>query len=298
MSGSSQRLDLPPMHSLSTMRQFVRDIGSLWSSAFTPLLTLEHQRQFDHPVEDDDILEKKICAGVLVLYQRLRIGFDFLGMAQTHAELQAGFKKFEENPPAIDEDEYGDLRSGSLEFLRPYVKALESLFPPDSGHAPEEIKRDFLERVLKNTLKILRDRGLEPRKEVEVYKAIASVLETLFPDLTSSVTLAKPLKCYKPDFGIPELRAAVEFKFADSEQETKTAMDGIFADMHGYAGSREWTTFYAVIYMTDHFFTQEQVEAHLKLSDSQQTWKVLPVYGKGGRAKLPVVAPMSQKKPT
>ena len=64
------------------------------------------------------------------------------------------------------------------------------------------------------------------------------------------MTLPKPLKTYKPDLESTDLGVAIEYKFAASEQDVKTAVDGIFSDMQGYAGSSQWRTFYAVIYMT------------------------------------------------
>jgi hypothetical protein len=60
----------------------------------------------------------------------------------------------------------------------------------------------------------------------------------------------------------------------------KGALDGIYADMHGFSAS-DWKTFYAVIFMTDHFFTVEQIEAHTRLAEGRRNWRILPVYGIG-----------------
>lgn len=62
-------------------------------------------------------------------------------------------------------------------------------------------------------------------------------------------------------------------------------MDGIFSDMQGYAGSQDWRTFYAVIYMTKHFYTQEQIEAHATMAESRVNWRIISVYGAGERDK-------------
>lgn len=167
-----------------------------------------------------------------------------------------------------------------MEFLGRYVAMLEGFFPSEPTKV-DEARIELLERILKNTPKILHDQGLKPAKEPPVYKAVGSVLSLVFPDFTFKVNLAKPLKTYKPDFGLTELGIAVEYKFASNEQEVKTALDGIFSDMQGYAGSREWTTFYAVIYMTGPFYTAEQIESHTKLAEGRQNWKILPVYGIG-----------------
>lgn len=54
----------------------------------------------------------------------------------------------------------------------------------------------------------------------------------------------------------------------------------------GYDGTQDWTTFFAVIYMTDNFFTQDQIEAEFKLSKAKKCWKPILVYGKGERKKV------------
>ena len=55
--------------------------------------------------------------------------------------------------------------------------------------------------------------------------------------------------------------------------------------MRGYAGSKDWTQFYAVIYMTDHFFTQAQIMSEFEHTSADENWKPLLVFGKGARAK-------------
>ncbi len=57
--------------------------------------------------------------------------------------------------------------------------------------------------------------------------------------------------------------------------------------MMGYEGTDDWKTFFAVIYMTDNFMTQDHVEAEFVLSKVKKNWKPIVVFGKGGRQKLP-----------
>lgn len=79
------------------------------------------------------------------------------------------------------------------------------------------------------------------------------------------------------------LKAAVEFKFCDSEKELKRAIGGVYEDVAGYAGSDDWRHFYAVFYMTDAFMTQSQVEAEFNLSRVDRRWRPLLVQGRGAR---------------
>ena len=60
-------------------------------------------------------------------------------------------------------------------------------------------------------------------------------------------------------------------------------MGGIFEDVNGYAGSEDWINFYAVLYMTDNFFTPAQIEAEFQLSAVNKKWKPILIVGKGKR---------------
>jgi hypothetical protein len=57
------------------------------------------------------------------------------------------------------------------------------------------------------------------------------------------------------------------------ENLNKEFTRNIFEDIQGYAGSEDWKTFYAVIYQTDHFMTQAQIDEEFKLSKVDHNWK-------------------------
>jgi hypothetical protein len=131
----------------------------------------------------------------------------------------------------------------------------------------------------------VRDRRVKPSSEKDVRQCIYDLLLHVFPDTVREIPIAKVSKSYKPDIGVRSLKAAVEYKFADSEKEAKSAIGGIYEDVAGYAGSDDWKTFFGVIYMTDAFYTQAQVEAEFKSSNVNAAWRPLVVLGKGGRRK-------------
>ena len=83
--------------------------------------------------------------------------------------------------------------------------------------------------------------------------------------------------------GIKSLKIAIEYKFADSIQDLKTCVDGIYTDLIGYDGSEDWTNFYAVIYQTDHFMTEDQILQDLDFKKLKHNWKLILVYGRGSR---------------
>lgn len=109
------------------------------------------------------------------------------------------------------------------------------------------------ETVLQNTPKIIERGGLMPSSEAEVREAVRGVLQLAFRDVVREVPIPKSIKTYRPDIGVPSLMAAAEYKFIDSRQEAKAALEGIYADMRGYAGHHAWRSFYAVLYMTENF---------------------------------------------
>lgn len=109
------------------------------------------------------------------------------------------------------------------------------------------------------------------------------MLALSFRDVVVDTPIVKNLKTYRPDIGVRSLMAAAEYKFIDSKAETKVALDGIYADMHGYAGHHEWRSFYAVLYMTKQFYARKEVEVEFDLVRAELSWKPIVVVGSGGR---------------
>ncbi|MEQ9927977.1 MULTISPECIES: hypothetical protein [Pectobacterium] len=177
----------------------------------------------------------------------------------------------------------GEWHNETLDLFWKYHKTLSSLLEVNIDAVLIDEKRSQLERILINTPKIVKDRNIEPQNETAVKKCVYELLIHVFSDTVKEISIAKETKTYKPDLGVKSLKCAVEYKFADSEQEVKTAIGGIYEDMKGYDGSEDWTFFYAVIYMTDAFFTTEQILSELSIDSKNQNWKPILVFGKGHR---------------
>lgn len=139
------------------------------------------------------------------------------------------------------------------------------------------------EQILENTGKIIAARGLTPDRETAVSDAVLEVLKFAFPDATKTVNIPKSLKTYKPDIGVKSLLAAAEYKYANTKEKAKSVLDGIYADMRGYYSKYEWRNFYAVIYQTETFYTQKDVEREFQLVRADLNWRPVVVFGKGGR---------------
>lgn len=139
------------------------------------------------------------------------------------------------------------------------------------------------ETMLQNTPKIIERAGLSPSNETEVKDEVRDVLRFAFRDVVREVPIPKSIKTYRPDIGVPSLMAAAEYKFIDSTQEAKAALDGIYADMRGYSGHHAWRSFYAVLYMTGNFYTQADVDHEFRLVKADLDWTPLVVVGPGAR---------------
>lgn len=196
------------------------------------------------------------------------------------------FQKFQGKLTDLDMLPYiGEFHSEPLGLFWKYHKTISSLINHDVSAEKELALRSKLEGIFINTPKIVKDRGVEPSNEAEVRKCVYDVLIHVFPDTVREIPIAQETKTYKPDLGVKSLKTAAEYKFADSEEEVKKAVGGLYEDMRGYGGSEDWKFFYAVIYMTDAFFTVEQIMSEFNHTNADENWKPILVYGKGGRKK-------------
>ena len=201
-------------------------------------------------------------------------------------QYRCDFMKFEGRHGAIEMLPYtGDFYSRALGLLSQYHKIISSLIGHDLREKQNSERMFQFERILINTPKIVKDRGVEPANEAEVRKCVYDLLIHVFPDTVREIPIVKETKTYKPDLGVKSLKVAAEYKFADSAEEVKHAVGGLYEDMRGYAGSEDWKFFYAVIYMTDAFFTQEQIMSEFNHAEADDNWKPILVFGKGERKK-------------
>jgi hypothetical protein len=137
------------------------------------------------------------------------------------------------------------------------------------------------ESILRKTPVIIKSKGIVPENETDVKNAVREVLSFCFNDVVKEMSIAKTLKVYKPDLGVTSLMAAAEYKYANTKEKAKSALDGIYTDMKGYSGSHEWRSFYAVIYLTEPFYSQEDVEHEFRLVKAELSWTPIIVLGIG-----------------
>lgn len=218
---------------------------------------------------------EKAYRDTLILAERLRLPRLCIDLAELRAEGRVeGFDSI-----ALEPDGQS-WHSAPLARAEAYYRSLVTM-----THGRALTGLGVLETVLGNTAKIIANFNLEPASEKDVRNAVRTVLETCFPGVVREIPIPKSLKTYKPDIGVPSLMAATEYKFVDSSSEAKSVLDGIYADMHGYTGHPDWRTFYAVIYMTDAFYTQADLDHEWQLVKASHSWKPIVINGRGARKK-------------
>jgi hypothetical protein len=174
-----------------------------------------------------------------------------------------------------------------ISLLESYIKALTN----DTVLIEEQnCKLEILENIIYDTPSIVEDRIQEgakvPHKESEVQWCVEKILKYSFPDTVREQPESQVLKFYRPDFSIKSIQTLIEYKFAADKQEFKKSIGELFEDSIAYEPNLKWRHFYSIVYATDHFYTQKQVDSQLEmLSNFPDNWKVKVVFGKGGRRK-------------
>jgi hypothetical protein len=142
----------------------------------------------------------------------------------------------------------GDFYSQWLLRIRQYMRALETLAGPPAS----QLVNKPLEDILRSCVYPITDPTLfaaPPSREDDVHRRIEGILKCVFPDLQHKPALAKPIKNFIPDTGLPSTKTLIEYKFISSEAESKIVADQVLADTRGYH-SPEYDNYVYVIYET------------------------------------------------
>jgi len=224
--------------------------------------------------------EEALSYWIVKIYQDLAILAELLGIPLLAARIVDETPR-ENNVIAMEPTRWDVLLSSAT--LSKAMRFYESLAAIAEKGAVNGLS--VFETILKNTPAIIRSKGIEPSNEADVRKAVFEILTFAFHDAVREIPLAQAMKVYKPDLGVRSLMAAAEYKFADSEQELKSSLDAIYADMKGYSGHSDWRTFFAVIYTTDAIVHQDKVEEEFRGVRADINWTPIIVVGKGERKK-------------
>jgi len=266
------------------------DVASLVSSVERVEWDMAHwPNDFKNGYHDDEYeLDKARLAEILDgIYLKFDFAYELLGLEKMSLKLDKQLKEHLGKFSNLDFIPYVDVFYSPVQWIfKQHLSALTSHIKIETESEYENTNsKILLEQILRGTSKMIFDRKIEPSNEAEVRAEVYKTLIHVFPDTVREIPIAKVSKTYKPDIGVKRIKSAIEYKFVDSEKEAKTAIGGIFEDIQGYEGSLDWTTFYAVIYMTDNYLTSDQVDAEFKLSKVPHNWKPIVVFGKGARKK-------------
>lgn len=193
-------------------------------------------------------------------------------------EITHEFEKYKKDPSQFSWTFYHEsMYSPYLRNCRSIFDSMISMisFKPASG-------LEAFEHILESTHIILKDKSIIPTKEVEVSNPVYEVMKYAFHDAIRP-EIPQITKSYKPDMGVISLKAAAEYKFISSETELKTAIGGIYQDIHGYAGSNDWKIFYSVFYMTQPIVTPKKIIEEYKKVNVPPNWHSIFIQGVGAK---------------
>lgn len=168
------------------------------------------------------------------------------------------------------------MDSELMHIYRKYLYAFDDFYIVD---ARKEF--DILENILNSTATLLKDFGIQPTSEADVYKPIKNICKAAFPDNKdcSHYKFLQTAKCYNPDILIPSLECAIEFKYVNDEKELNRTMDEILADVEGYKGNPSYSVFYAVFYAANSICPTKKFNYMWAEKHFPKNWKGIYVQG-------------------
>ncbi|MBX3183560.1 MAG: hypothetical protein KF915_13110 [Polyangiaceae bacterium] len=273
------------------------------SRAYKLISDFEHwwmTREFDddaQPDEEQELAKMELRDVLTRIHERLATALEFAALPNALDRMTKRFDAHAEELIALKSVPYVDV------FFSPVLSELSMAYESFAaclggvpGTEPKaERERQLLRQILIGTPKLIADRSLDPRSEADVRREIYGLLLHVFPDTVRDPPIPQVSKTYKPDIGIPHLQVAIEYKFCDTETDLKKCLEGIYADTKGYAGSKDWTNFLAVLYCTRALMTDAQLREEERRVGMPSSWELLLVIGQGERKTKRKGATDSQK---
>lgn len=242
-------------------------------------------------INDDIEAKTELEFWLARLYIQVAIALDHLGLAASRADLMTAWNGFEQSGLLNTLKYYpgpGVIGCGAYDYLDAVIGGIRAIEPKGNCPPTEADPLDKgellkLEKLLDRTAYIVQKRSSVPKKEKDIQCVMDEYLECIYgADYHRQFSIPGVVKNFRPDSGIRSLETVIEFKFADSQEELKTATAGLFEDAAGYKASKDWRRFYSVIYMTGAYGTKEQL-----LADFGRTgmvdWTPILVTGQGER---------------
>jgi hypothetical protein len=161
--------------------------------------------------------------------------------------------------------------------LYQYVRALEqTLGQPKLTTVTKDVVQ-----ILRATQYSITDRNCfrsPPANEDEVHARVEAVLRCIFSDLLHKPPIAKQIKNFQPDTGLPSIGTLIEYKFMGDKGEEKRIADEVLADTRGYF-SKEWKNHIYVIYETKRIKPESQWRQLLRDSGIKPNTEIIVISG-------------------
>lgn len=224
---------------------------------------------------DDDIAEYYLHEAWCNLLALLEVS----GLASLHDQAKQDFEAFSKKPL--------DSKMGPEEpylvwpgRIRRYHDVLANLYlPPKKAKA--KTADPGLISVLERSEKYILSQAIfdwMPCSEADVHDRIEEMLGCIYQRVLRKPPMAKPIKNFIPDTGLPGIKTLVEYKYVASAEDAKRIVDEILADLGGYQ-SNDYEQFVFVIYETRRFARLNEWEDVLAQSKPPTPTKVVLLKG-------------------
>jgi len=214
---------------------------------------------------------------------RLAVALDIGHLSGSQAQLAERWKEFSKKGvgythyhPDVDW-----LECPALSYLQNLTSGISVARGKDVD-LMERYELNKLELLLEKLPQMLLAEGVDPKSEKDVRTVAHKYLEIYLPQSTTALPIAGPIRPFKPDAGIVNLKVVIEFKFATDRKEINREIGELFEDTSGYANSLDWTRFYCVMYQTQALISKDRLKAELDKA-SRKNWTPILVSGTGTR---------------
>lgn len=237
------------------------------------------ERAFDDFIHTQDEWREGTAAWYLeVAFTQLAALTESLRLPALQSSMTSVFAELKDaDLLAAESDPDGDPYLKAAARARQYLLALQGVFASDTART---ITKDLASILRDATYSITNSEVFDspPSCEADVHRRVENVLRCVFPDLVHKPRLAKPIKNFEPDTGIPSIQTLIEYKFISERSQVATIADQILADTRGFV-SKDWNAFVYVIYETERFRQESQWRELLAASGVEPSTVVVVMSG-------------------
>ncbi len=216
---------------------------------------------------------------------RLTVALDIAQLSGTQAQLAERWKEFVKKPEGIGDTKFHPdvdwLDCPALSYLQAVTSGIEAARGKNSN-LMEQFEINKLELLLRKLPQMVLAESVFPQSEKAIRDVAHKYLEIYFTQYTRDVQISGPVRSFKPDAGIVNLKVAIEFKFASDKPDIQRQIGELFEDTSGYGNSLDWTHFICVLYQTEALISEDRLQAELEKA-SRKSWKPIVVQGSGTR---------------